>query len=81
MIYRLSSTVTAHYLQPAQEDDEQPPQPELLLEAPDEALLAAFPRPKRDMSLSVFFEPHFSQLISGFDPKTSFSNSAPQALQ
>jgi hypothetical protein len=81
MIYRLSSTVTAHYLQPAQEDDEQPPQPELLLEALEEGPFDDFPMPKRDMSFSVFFEPHFSQMISEFDPKTSFSNSAPQALQ
>lgn len=37
--------------------------------------------PKRDMSFSVFFDPHFSQATSGFDPKTSFSKSVLQALQ
>jgi hypothetical protein len=37
--------------------------------------------PKRDMSFSVFFDPHFSQATSGLDPKTSFSKSALQALQ
>jgi hypothetical protein len=68
-------------LHPAQDDDEHPPQPELLLEAPDEELLEDFPMPKRDMSFSVLFDPHFSQATSGFDPKTSFSNSAPQLLQ
>jgi hypothetical protein len=68
-------------LHPAQDEDEQPPQPELLLEALEEALLEDLPMPKRDMSLPVFFEPHFSQATSRFDPKTSFSKSAPQALQ
>ena len=70
----------AAYLQPAQEDDEQPPQPELLDE-PDEALLDDLPIPKRDRSFSVFSEPHFPQATAGFDPKTSFSNSALQSLQ
>jgi hypothetical protein len=37
--------------------------------------------PKRDKSFSVFVEPHFSQATAGFTPKTSFSKSAPQALQ
>jgi hypothetical protein len=37
--------------------------------------------PKRDMIFSVFFDPHFSQATSRFDPKTSFSNSALHALQ
>jgi hypothetical protein len=68
-------------LHPAQDEDEQPPQPELLLEALEEALLEDLPIPKRDMSLPVFSEPHFSQATSGFAPKTSFSKSAPQALQ
>jgi hypothetical protein len=70
-----------YYLHPAQDDDEQPPQPELLLEALEEALLEDLPVPKRDMSLPVFFEPHFSHATSGFDAKTSFSKSTPQALQ
>jgi hypothetical protein len=49
-------------------------------ELEDDAL-EDFPIPKRDMSFSVSGEPHFSQATSGFDPKTSFSKSAPQALQ
>jgi len=67
-------------LHPEQDEDEQPPQPELLEETEDGAL-EDLPVPKRDMSLPVFFEPHFSQATFGFDPKTSFSKSAPQALQ
>lgn len=69
------------YLQPAQDDDEQPPQPVPPLEDGDDELLEDLPAPKRDMSFSVFFEPHFSQETSGFDPKTSFSKATPQALQ
>ena len=72
--------IILRYLHPVQEDDEHPLQPELLPEALEE-LLDPFPMPKRDMSFSVFFEPHFSQATSGFDPKTSFSNPAPQAVQ
>jgi len=68
------------YVQPAQDDDEQPPQPELPDE-PDELLLDDRPMPKRDRSFSVLSEPHFSQVTAGFDPKTSFSNPALQALQ
>jgi hypothetical protein len=60
-------------LQPAQDDDEHPPQPELP-EEPAEEAFADVPMPNRDISFSVLFEPHFSQLASGFDPKTSFSN-------
>jgi hypothetical protein len=37
--------------------------------------------PKRDRRFSVFLDPHFSQETSGFEPKTSFSKSALQALQ
>jgi hypothetical protein len=70
-----------NYLHPVQDDEEQPPQPELLLEDADDELLDGLPMPKRDMSLSVFFEPHFSQDTSGCDPKTSFSKSALQSLQ
>jgi hypothetical protein len=73
--------MTDGYLHPAQDDDAQPPQPELLLEAPAEDSLEDRPMPKRDRSLSVFFEPHFSQATSGFAPNTSFSKSTPQALQ
>jgi len=68
------------HLHPAQDDDEQPPQPELLEEVEDGAL-EDLPMPKRDISLPVFFEPHCSQATSGFNPKTSFSKFAPQALQ
>jgi hypothetical protein len=65
-------------LHPAQDDAVQPPQPELLLDSlPPEDL----PMPKRDISLLVFVEPHASQLTSGLVPNTSFSNSAPHALQ
>jgi hypothetical protein len=67
-------------LHPAQDEDEQPPQLELLEELGDGAL-EGLPMPKRDISLPVFFEPHFSQATSEFDPKTSFSKFAPQALQ
>jgi hypothetical protein len=67
-------------LHPAQDEDEQPPQPELLEELEDGAL-EGLPMPKRDISFPVFFEPHFSQATSEFDLKTSFSKSAPQALQ
>ncbi len=70
----------AAYLQPAQDDDEQPPQPALPGE-PEDALLDDLPVPKRDMSFSVLAEPHFSHATAGFDPKTSFSNSALQSLQ
>ena len=68
------------YLQPAQDDEEQPPQPEPLLEEDDEPL-EDLPVPKRDMSFPVFLEPHFSQATSGFGPKTSFSKSVLQSLQ
>jgi hypothetical protein len=69
------------YLHPAHEEEEQPPQPELPLEDADDELFEGLPMPKRDMSFSVFFEPHFSQVTSGRVPKTSFSNSALQSLQ
>jgi hypothetical protein len=68
------------YLQPAQDEEEQPPQPELPLED-DEVLPDDLPMPKRDMSFSVFDEPHFSHATSGFAPNTSFSKSVLQALQ
>jgi hypothetical protein len=68
-------------LHPAQDDDEQPPQPEPPLVAPSEDPPEDLPIPKRDKSLAVFFDPHFTQATSVVDPKTSFSNSAPQALQ
>ena len=68
-------------MHPSQDEEEQPPQPELPLEDPDAAPLEDLPMPKRDMSFSVFFEPHLSQATSGFDPKTSFSKSMLQSLQ
>jgi hypothetical protein len=68
-------------LQPAQDDDEQPPQPEPPLDAPAEDPPKDLPIPKRDKSLPVSFDPHFSHATSMVDPKTSFSKSAPQALQ
>lgn len=71
----------ADYVHPAQDDDVQPPQPEPPPDVSDREEPADLPMPKRDMSLFVFFEPHFSQTASGFDPKTSFSKSAPHALQ
>jgi len=70
-----------YYLQPAQEEEEQPPHPEPLTEGPDDDAPDDLPMPKRDMSFSVFTEPHFSQATSGFDPKTSFSKSTLQSLQ
>ncbi len=76
---REDNGVTKDYLQPAQDEDEQPPQPEPLDGLSD--ALADFPMPKRDRSFSVLSEPHFSQLIAGFAPKTIFSNTALQALQ
>ena len=66
----------AGYLQLEQLDEEQLPQPE----PPEEEPVDDLPMPNRDRSLFVSFEPHWSQFTSGFDPKTSFSNSAPQAL-
>jgi hypothetical protein len=67
------------YLQPAQDEDEQPPQLEPLDGLCD--ALADFPMPKRDKSFSVLSDPHFSQFIPGFAPKTIFSNTELQALQ
>jgi len=46
-------------LHPAQEDDEHPPQPELLRE-PFEGL----PMPNFERRFSVSFEPHFGQATS-----------------
>lgn len=68
------------YLHPAHEDDEHPPHPELPDE-PSDGPLDDLPMPNRDISFSVLFEPHFSHTAAGFAPKTSFSKSAPQALQ
>ena len=51
--------ISYDYLHPAQDEEEQPPHPEPLED--DDGLLEDLPIPKRDMSFSVFFEPHFSQ--------------------
>lgn len=67
-------------MHPAQDDAEQPPHPDPPDESADDDE-DDLPMPNRDMSFSVLLEPHFSQQTSGFDPKTSFSNSASQALQ
>jgi hypothetical protein len=69
------------YLHPAQDDEVQPPQSEPPPEESLEELLADLPMPKRDMSLFVFFDPHFSQTTSVLAPKTSFSKSRLQSLQ
>jgi len=68
-------------LHPAHDEDVQPLHPEPPLEASVAEPLEDLPVPKRDIRLFVFLEPHFSQTTSGFDPKTSFSKSAPQPLQ
>lgn len=77
----LSNSRERNYLHPAHEEDVQPPQPELPPEESAAGLFEDLPMPKRDIRLLVFLEPHFSQATSGFDPKTSFSKSAPQPLQ
>jgi hypothetical protein len=55
-------------LHPAQEEEEQPPQPELPPE-PSEDL----PMPNLESRFVVSREPQEGQITSGFDPKTSFS--------
>jgi hypothetical protein len=60
-------------LQPAHDEEEQPPHPE-----PDDGEDESpepLPMPKRDMRFFVFFEPQSGQTTSGFEPKTSFSKS------
>jgi hypothetical protein len=66
------------YLQPAQDEDEQPPQPDPLDVFKDS--LADRPMPNRERSFSVLPDPHFSQVTIWLAPKTSFSNSAWQDL-
>ncbi len=56
------------YLQPAQEDDEHPPHPELPPD-PSEDL----PMPNFESFFSASFDPQEGQTTSGFEPKTSFS--------
>jgi hypothetical protein len=54
-------------LHPAQEDEEQLPQPGPPPEFED------LPMPNFERRFSVSFDPHFGQATSGFEPKTSFS--------
>ncbi len=68
-------------MQPAQDEDEQPPHPEPDEGAEDDCPLEDRPMPKRDRSFSVFEEPHFSQGTDVLAPKTIFSKSALHALQ
>jgi len=58
-------------LHPAQEDEEQPLQPEP--DDEEDVSPEPLPMPNRDMRFFVFLEPHFGQTTSGFEPKTSFS--------
>jgi hypothetical protein len=60
------------HLHPAQDEDAQPPQPELP-EVPAEGPVEDFPMPNFDRSFSVSCDPHFSQATRGLEPKTSFS--------
>jgi hypothetical protein len=62
-------------LHPAQDDAEQPPQPELPPE-PSEDL----PMPNFESRFSVSFDPHFGHRTSGFEPKTSFSKHSLQVV-
>ncbi len=52
------AALATYHLHPAQDEDEQPLQPELPLATFEEALLEDLPMPKRDMSFSVLLEPH-----------------------
>jgi len=61
------------YLHPAQEDEEQPPQPEP--DDEEDESPEPLPIPNLESRFSVFGDPHFGQTTSGFEPKTSFSNS------
>ncbi len=56
------------YLHPAQEEEEQLPQPELPPEPSED-----FPMPNFESRLVVSREPQLGQTTSGFAPKTSFS--------
>ena len=60
-------------MHPAQEDEVQPPHPELPREPSEDR-----PVPNRERRLVVFFEPQSGQRTSGCWPKTSFSK---QCLQ
>jgi hypothetical protein len=70
-----------YHLHPEQEDEEHPPQPELPDDSDADDPLADRPMPNRDIFFSVLSDPHFSHATKGFDPNTSFSNSALQAVQ
>jgi hypothetical protein len=60
-------------LHPAQEDAEQPPHPEP--DDDEDESLEPLPKPNFESRFSVSLDPHFGQTTSGFEPKTSFSNS------
>ena len=65
-------------MQPAQDDAEQPPQPD-----PDEeegVPVDPFPIPNCESRLVVSAAPQDGQRTSGFDPKTSFSKQHWQLL-
>jgi hypothetical protein len=56
-------------LHPAQDDDEQPPQPELPPPVPSDDL----PMPNFESCFCVSFDPQEGQTTSGLAPKTNFS--------
>jgi hypothetical protein len=64
-------------LHPAQEDDEQPPHPELADE--DDESPEPLPKPNFESRFSASGDPHCGQTTSGFEPKTSFSKHSLQA--
>jgi len=68
----LADILLSCYPQPAQDEDEQPPQPDLP-EVPDEDPVEDFPMPNFDSRFSVSCEPQLGHTTSGFDPNTSFS--------
>jgi hypothetical protein len=53
------------HLHPAQEEEEQPPHPEL--DAEDESL-EPLPIPNFESRFSASTDPHFGQTTSGFEP-------------
>jgi hypothetical protein len=59
-------------LHPAQDDEEQPPQP-LLSDEPEDGAAEDRPMPNFESRFCVSFEPQFGHVTSGLDPKTSFS--------
>jgi len=66
------------HLHPEQDEAEQPPQPE-----PDEDVDESpepLPRPNFESRFSASGDPHFGQITSGFEPKTSFSKHSLQTV-